>query len=153
MFISWARRSSAALSRPVIHPVRRPAVCAKVSPWPSCASKVLISRAVPSVCESRVTLPSVMVPSTSMRSSLICAARFLSEGEILAKPAKKASRKMRNFKVKARSVITSKLLFHTTTWQIPAPQATASPTLRRVPIRKYSANRSFDSGKLAIDFP
>ncbi len=56
-------------------------------------SKVLISRAVQSVCESRVTLPSVIVPSTSMRSSLICAARFLSAGEILVTPAKETSRK------------------------------------------------------------
>src|ERR1700751_921326 len=66
-----------------MQPVRRPAVCAKVSPWPSCASKVLISRAEPSPCESRVTLPSVIVPSTSIRSTLICAARFLSAGEVL----------------------------------------------------------------------
>src|SRR5271166_4565827 len=91
ILISWARRRSAALSRPVIQPVRRPAVCARVSPWPSCASKVLISRAVPSGCESRVTLPFVIVPSTSMRSSLICAARFLSAGEILETLAKEAS--------------------------------------------------------------
>jgi|SRR5579864_4655322 len=34
-----------------------------------------------------------------------------------------------------------------------SPPKTASPTLRRVPIRKYSANRSFNSGNLAIDFP
>src|ERR1700733_352979 len=93
IFISCARRSSAELSRPVMQPVRRPAVCARVRPWPSCASKVLISSALPSVCESSVTLPSVIVPSTSMRRSLICAARFLSAGEILGKPAKKASRK------------------------------------------------------------
>src|SRR6266851_7415928 len=74
-----------------MQPVRRPAVCAKVRPWPSWASKVLISRAVPSVCESRVTLPSVIVPSTSIRSSLICAARFLSAGEIVRVPARKTS--------------------------------------------------------------
>jgi len=34
-----------------------------------------------------------------------------------------------------------------------SPPKTASPILRRVPIRKYSANRSFNSGNLAIDFP
>src|SRR5271165_2797617 len=74
-----------------MQPVSRPAVCARVRPWPSCASKVLISRAVPSGCESRVTLPSVIVPSTSMRSSLICEARFLSAAEILGTRTKEAS--------------------------------------------------------------
>jgi hypothetical protein len=34
-----------------------------------------------------------------------------------------------------------------------SPPTTASPILRRVPIRKYSANLSFSSGNLAIDFP
>src|ERR1700687_3004683 len=34
-----------------------------------------------------------------------------------------------------------------------SPPRTASPILRRVPMRKYSANRSFNSGNLAIDFP
>ena len=33
------------------------------------------------------------------------------------------------------------------------PPRTASPILRRVPMRKYSANLSFNSGNLAIDFP
>ena len=56
-----------------------------------------------SVCESRVTLPSVIVPSTSIRSSLTCAARFLRAGGILAKPAKEASEKGETSKVKARS--------------------------------------------------
>jgi hypothetical protein len=31
-----------------------------------------------------------------------------------------------------------------------SPPRTASPILRRVPMRKYSANRSFNSGNLAI---
>src|SRR5260370_39046113 len=34
-----------------------------------------------------------------------------------------------------------------------SPPRTASPILRRVPMSKYSANRSFNSGNLAIDFP
>lgn len=34
-----------------------------------------------------------------------------------------------------------------------SPPITASPMLRRVPMRKYSANRSLSSGNLAIDFP
>src|ERR1035438_1788255 len=34
-----------------------------------------------------------------------------------------------------------------------SPPITASPMLRRVPMRKYSANLSFSSGNLAIDFP
>src|SRR5215472_999521 len=83
IFISRARRSRAGLSRPVMQPVRRPAVFARVSPWPSCASKVLISNALPSLCESKVTLPSVMVPSTSIRTTLIWLARFFNAGEIL----------------------------------------------------------------------
>src|SRR3954447_8696984 len=69
-----------------MQPVRKPAVCASVSPWPSCASKVLISSALPSLCEARVTLPSVMVPSTSMSSNLTRAARFLRAGEIFRTP-------------------------------------------------------------------
>src|SRR5438105_664612 len=42
IFISCARRISAELWRPVMHPVRSPAVWASVSPWPSCASKVFL---------------------------------------------------------------------------------------------------------------
>jgi hypothetical protein len=34
-----------------------------------------------------------------------------------------------------------------------SPPITASPMLSRVPMRKYSANLSFSSGNLAIDFP
>src|SRR5437879_4651797 len=78
-----------------MQPVRRPAACARVRPWPSCASNVLISRAVPSFCESRVTPPSVSVPSTSMRSNLICAARFLSAAVSLGKSTNQASKRLR----------------------------------------------------------
>src|SRR5215471_16944619 len=66
-----------------MQPVRRPAVFARVSPWPSCASKVLISNALPSLCESKVTLPLVIVPSTSIKTTLIGLARFFNPGEIL----------------------------------------------------------------------
>ena len=45
-----------------------------------------------SVCDRRVTPPSVIVPSTSMSSSSICFARLLSAGEILRKLANEASR-------------------------------------------------------------
>jgi len=48
MFNSFARRRIAGLSRPVITPVRMPAVCASEIPWPSCASNIFISSAVPS---------------------------------------------------------------------------------------------------------
>src|SRR5258708_37728344 len=75
---SLHRRRRAALPRPVITPVRRPAVTARVRPWPSCASNVLLSSAEPSDCDSNVTLPSVSVPSTSMSSTRICLARFAS---------------------------------------------------------------------------
>src|SRR5256885_8232974 len=64
-------------------PVRIPAVRASVRPCPSCASNVFISRAVPSGCESRVTAPLVIVPSTSMRRTLICFARFATPAETL----------------------------------------------------------------------
>src|SRR5215467_9490579 len=86
IFISRARRKSAELSRPVMQPVRSPAVCARVRPCPSCASNVLTSSAVPSSCDSRITAPSVMVPSTSINSTLIRAARFWSAGEIWRMP-------------------------------------------------------------------
>src|SRR5262252_3150855 len=98
MFISRARRSRAELCRPVMQPVRSPAVWANVSPWPSWASKILISSASSSVWDSRMTPPSVIVPSTSMRSTSICAARFLSAGEIFDKLAKRPS----NFGADAR---------------------------------------------------
>src|SRR2546427_5647674 len=80
MCISRARRRSAGLSRRVMQPVRNPAVRAIVSPWPSWASKVLISSAVPSACESRVTSPLVNVPSTSISSTWMRCARFAAEG-------------------------------------------------------------------------
>ena len=51
--VRWQRRRRAALSRPVMTPVRMPAVWARVRPWPSWASKVLISRAEPSGWERR----------------------------------------------------------------------------------------------------
>src|SRR5713101_6574431 len=59
-------------------PVRSPAVTASVRPWPSCASKVFISSAEPSDCDSNMTLPSVSVPSTSISSTRICFARLAS---------------------------------------------------------------------------
>src|SRR5258705_6957439 len=72
----------AALSRPVITPVRIRAVRARERPCPSWASKVLISSAVPSGWESRRTVPGVMVPSTSISRTFICLARFLTLAEI-----------------------------------------------------------------------
>src|SRR3984957_19187424 len=74
----------AALSRPVMTPVRRPAVGARERPWPSWASKVLISRAEPSGWESKDTVPVVRVPSTSIRKTLICLARLATAAGILA---------------------------------------------------------------------
>src|SRR5713226_536816 len=59
-------------------PVRKPAVTASVRPWPSWASKFFSSSAEPSDCESKVTLPSVRVPSTSINKTRICLARFAS---------------------------------------------------------------------------
>src|SRR5271165_6957230 len=91
---SCARRSSAGLSRPVMQPVLMPAVCASVKPCPSCASNVLISSALPSGCESSATPPSVIVPSTSISSSLIFAARFLRAGVIFGTRANGSSIKM-----------------------------------------------------------
>src|SRR5580704_3932916 len=91
IFISLARRTRAGLARPVMTPVRRPAVRARVRPWPSWASKDFISRAVPSGWERRVTEPSVMVPSTSMMSTWIWAARFLREAEVFGRRAKQSS--------------------------------------------------------------
>src|SRR5882724_812983 len=86
------RRRSAALSRPVITPMRNPAVRPRVIPCPSCASKVLISIAEPSGCESNVTLPSVIVPSTSISTTFIFAARFFKAGEVLGVQATFPSR-------------------------------------------------------------
>src|SRR5580704_12084043 len=74
----------AALSRPVMTPVRRPAVWARERPWPSWASKVLISRADPSGWESKDTVPVVRVPSTSIRKTLIRLARLATAAGILA---------------------------------------------------------------------
>src|SRR5437016_6242819 len=73
---SLHRRRSAGLPRPVITPVRRPAVTANESPCPSCASNVFTSRAWLSGVDARVTLPSVSVPSTSINSTEICLALF-----------------------------------------------------------------------------
>src|SRR6266852_149847 len=83
MSSSLQRRRSAALPRPVMTPVWRPAVTARVRPWPSWASKFLISSALPSDCESSVTLPSVSVPSTSINRTLMRLARFLTTGVAL----------------------------------------------------------------------
>src|SRR5712691_5212613 len=83
MSSSRARLRVAALSRPVITPVRSPAVRASESPCPSWASNVLISRADPSACESKVTAPVVSVPSTSINKTFICLALFLTLAEIL----------------------------------------------------------------------
>src|SRR6266480_2150949 len=78
MSSSLHRLRRAALPRPVMTPVRNPAVTASVRPWPSWASNVLHSRAEPSECDSNVTLPSVSVPSTSISTTRICFARFAS---------------------------------------------------------------------------
>src|SRR2546426_11706914 len=78
MSSSLQRRRRAGLARPVMTPVRKPAVTASVRPWPSWASKFFSSSAEPSDCESRVTLPSVSVPSTSINRTRICLARFAS---------------------------------------------------------------------------
>src|SRR5436190_2785714 len=79
---SLQRRRNAALPRPVMTPVRRPAVTASESPWPSWASNVLISRAWLSGVDARVTLPSVSVPSTSISSTEICLALFANFADI-----------------------------------------------------------------------
>src|SRR5437762_6472319 len=94
--ISCIRRRSAADSRPVMTPSRKPAVRPRVMPWPSCASNVFISSAEPSGCDRSVTEPSVMVPSTSIRTTWICAARFLREGGIFAERDGKLSSKAAN---------------------------------------------------------
>src|SRR6516162_357256 len=82
---SLHRRRKAALLRPVMTPVRRPAVTASVRPWPSCASNVLTSRAWLSGVDASVTLPSVSVPSTSINSTEICLALLASFAGIFAK--------------------------------------------------------------------
>src|SRR5260370_16243268 len=78
MSSSLQRLRRAGLARPVMTPVRSPAVTAGVRPWPSCASKFFSSSAEPSDCDSNVTLPSVSVPSTSISSTRICFARLAS---------------------------------------------------------------------------
>src|SRR6266853_889959 len=109
---SLQRRRRAGLLRPVMTPVRKPAVTASVRPWPSWASKFFSSSAEPSDCESSVTLPSVSVPSTSISRTRIGLARFASLGGIfLPRMAKGISSSFFSASSSVSSVSALSLLF------------------------------------------
>ena len=84
---SSARLATAGERRPVMKPVWMPIVFASERPCPSFALKIFISDTLPApdpsaaVPEIRQTPPSVRVPSTSMRKSLIFRARARTSGE------------------------------------------------------------------------
>src|SRR5580704_8360426 len=64
-----------------MNPVLMPIVCARLRPWPSCASKTFISAMSPLGSDIRQTPPSVRVPSTSIRKRRILRARSVTVSE------------------------------------------------------------------------